>query len=140
MTGVEFYCPVCETTHDDPRECPEADGDEDNDLTTAEIRDGVVDELENAHAAFVVYVVFPREDNDEDEMRTGSGRFIDGEELSKAELVAATARLEERIEEVNDELNGDGDGLPGKAVGVPASALFGGDGELPDTDSGGIYQ
>jgi len=138
---MEFYCPVCEEAHDDPRACPAADEGEDEELSTAEIRDGVVDELQGAHAAFVVYVRFPREDNDEDEMRTGSGRFIDTDDLSKTELVAAAARLEQRIEEVNDELNGEDDGPLSGAVAMPTSALFGdGGADLPDTDGGGMFR
>jgi len=139
--SIEFYCPMCDETHDDPAACPEAEGDaDDEELSTDEIREGVCDELTDAHAAFVVYVTFPRADNDEDEMRCGSGRFIDTDDLSKTELVAAAARLEQRIEEVNDELNGDDGPLQG-AVGIPTKALFGdGGSDLPDTDGGGMFR
>lgn len=138
---MNMFCPLCQETHDSPEECPEVDGEEGDEPSNEEIRANLIDGLEDAHMAVAIMVTFPREDNDIDEMRAESGRFGLKDALSKTEKVAAMASMEERIEELNEVINGDGPGGGMTATAIPASALFGGgDDDLPDTDGGGMFR
>lgn len=115
--------------HEDASDCPATEGESDE-WTGREIREDMAAELAGAHAAAVVYVRFPREDNDLDDLDTASGRFA-LDDLTDTETVAAHALLSRALDGMADEADSLGRGRDephGMAVAVPSGlgAMLGG--------------
>lgn len=96
--------------HDqDTGQCPtdaagEADEDGDDEPSSEEIRADAQETLADAHAAAIVCVTFPREDNDLDEVDPMNANFILSEELSFTELLATKKVLDEGVDMLQDDL------------------------------------
>lgn len=96
--------------HDeDTGQCPveaagKADEDENDEQSSEEIRANAQETLADAHAAAVVCVTFPREDNDLDEVDPMNANFILSEELSYTELLATKKVLDEGVDMLQDDL------------------------------------
>jgi len=121
--------------HEDPEDCPVEDDDE---QTTEELRAEVAEDVAGAHAFVGVYVQFPRDGNDLDEMDMTTASFTFEDDMTLTEWAAAAKILSDGLERAS-ERHGTQTSLGGpdvQAMAVPAGLgqLLGGGGDDGDAD------
>ena len=127
MTDDFDTCAMCGEPlddHENPEDCP-VQGEDADERTTAELRDDVTGDIASAHAFVGVYLRFPREANDLDEMNMATAEFMFQDDMSLTEYVAARKILSvglERLVERHDADDPSG-GPDVQAMAVPAGGL-----------------
>lgn len=117
------------TTDEDQHDGDEDDGaDDDQDHSVEELRSQAVEEIDSAHVAAIVCVRFPTGDNAIEEMQSAATTFYDGDELSKAQTLAARTVVEQGLEDLKERYERTDTSSKPRPVGMPISlsSLLGG--------------